>query len=95
MNKTTLKLIDIQQIYKDLLTNCLFSHFPFKSDPLIQRKDVKVIQKGDKRVIRGWVMYDWANSVFQLTIASAIFPVYYASITKQGGSDVVDFFGLY
>ncbi len=45
-------------------------------------------------MIRAWVMYDWANSVFQLTIASAIFPVYYAGVTRQGGSDVVGFFGI-
>ncbi|MHC1706719.1 MAG: MFS transporter [Bacteroidales bacterium] len=44
--------------------------------------------------MRAWVMYDWANSVFQLTIASAIFPVYYASVTSKGGTDVVDFFGI-
>jgi UMF1 family MFS transporter len=52
------------------------------------------IKIGDPRVIRGWVMYDWANSVYQLTIASAIFPVYYSAVTSAGGSDVVDFFGF-
>lgn len=52
------------------------------------------ITKNNPRVIRAWVMYDWANSVFQLTIASAIFPVYYASVTRTGDNDVVDFFGL-
>jgi len=52
------------------------------------------IKLGDPKVIRGWVMYDWANSVYQLTIASAIFPVYYSAVTSAGGSDVVDFFGF-
>jgi len=51
------------------------------------------IRMGDPKVIRGWVMYDWANSVYQLTIASAIFPVYYSKVTRAGGTDVVDFFG--
>lgn len=52
------------------------------------------ILKGDKKVIRGWVMYDWANSVYQLTIASAIFPIYYNQVTKRGPDDFnVSFFG--
>ena len=50
--------------------------------------------QGDKKVICGWVMYDWANSVYQLTIASAIFPVYYAVVTSSGGNDAVSFFGV-
>ena len=49
--------------------------------------------KGDKKIIRGWVMYDWANSVYQLTIASAIFPIYYNQVTRHGNSDLVSFFG--
>ena len=52
------------------------------------------IIKNNPKTIRAWVMYDWANSVFQLTIASAIFPVYYASVTSKDGNDIVDFFGL-
>lgn len=39
-------------------------------------------------------MYDWANSVYQLTIASAIFPIYYNQVTRQNDSFTVDFFGL-
>jgi UMF1 family MFS transporter len=39
------------------------------------------IQKGDKRIIRGWVMYDWANSVYNLVISSAIFPIFYDNVT--------------
>jgi MFS transporter, UMF1 family len=60
---------------------------------LIKRKDVQTIIKGDKRLVRGWVMYDWANSVYQLTIASAIFPIYYNTITRTGDNFTVSFFG--
>jgi len=60
---------------------------------LISRKDVQHIEKGDKRIIRGWVMYDWANSVYQLTIASAIFPIYYNTVTRTGDNFTVSFFG--
>ncbi|MDY0342520.1 MAG: MFS transporter [Lentimicrobium sp.] len=52
------------------------------------------IRKGDKKVIRGWVMYDWANSVYQLTIASTIFPIYYNQVTRHGDDFIVHFFGL-
>jgi len=52
------------------------------------------IPKGDKRTIRGWVMYDWANSVYQLTIGSTIFPIYYNAITRNGSDYTVSFFGI-
>jgi UMF1 family MFS transporter len=60
---------------------------------MIRRRDIQPIVQGDKRVIRGWVMYDWANSVFQLTITTAIFPLYYEAITHNGADDTVIFFG--
>ena len=60
---------------------------------MIKRKDVQTIVKGDKRLVHGWVMYDWANSVYQLTIASAIFPIYYNTVTRNGDNFTVSFFG--
>ena len=60
---------------------------------MIRRKDIRPIVQGDKRVIRGWVMYDWSNSVYQLTITTAIFPLYYTAITRNGANDTVSFFG--
>jgi MFS transporter, UMF1 family len=39
-------------------------------------------------------MYDWANSVYQLTIGSTIFPIYYNAVTRHGGDYTVSFFGL-
>jgi UMF1 family MFS transporter len=41
------------------------------------------MEKGNKKIIRGWVMYDWANSVYNLVISSAIFPIFYDIQTKQ------------
>jgi MFS transporter, UMF1 family len=55
---------------------------------------IPAIRQGDPRVIRGWIMYDWANSVYQLTISSAIFPVYYNVVTCTGDDCVVSFFGM-
>ncbi|MDA0196620.1 MAG: MFS transporter [Bacteroidetes bacterium] len=48
-----------------------------------------------KKVINAWCMYDWANSVYSLTITTAIFPIYYEAVTKEAfGSDIVSFFGF-
>ncbi len=62
---------------------------------MLKHRDIQVIQKGDRRVIRGWVMYDWANSVYQLSIASAIFPTYYDTVTRHGNDFTVKFFGAH
>ena len=51
------------------------------------------IIKGDPKVVKAWVMYDWANSVYQLTISSTIFPIYYNTVTRHGDDFVVSFFG--
>ena len=34
-------------------------------------------KKGDKKVLRAWAFYDWANSVYALVISTAIFPLYF------------------
>ena len=53
------------------------------------------VVKGDKKIIRAWTMYDWANSVYSLTIATAVFPIYYLNATKNAdGSDIVEFLGM-
>lgn len=55
--------------------------------------ELRPIAKGDKNTIRGWIMYDWSNSVYQLTIGSTIFPIYYNAVTHTGDNYTVDFFG--
>jgi UMF1 family MFS transporter len=52
-----------------------------------------LLEKNQKKVINAWAMYDWANSVYSLVITSAIFPIYYNSITTVNGSDLVHLFG--
>lgn len=55
---------------------------------------MKIFKKNDKRLIRSWSMYDWANSAYNLVINSTIFPVYYTTITKNPDTnDTVSFFG--
>ena len=41
------------------------------------------MEKGNKKTIRAWTFYDWANSVFPLVITSAIFPNFYDYITTH------------
>jgi len=40
-----------------------------------------------KKMIRGWAMYDWANSAYNLVITSTIFPVYYDALTSVKAAD--------
>src|SRR5690606_41996069 len=53
-------------------------------------------QKNDKKLIRSWAMFDWANSAYNLVITSTIFPIYYIAITKSssGTEDYFSFFGF-
>lgn len=37
--------------------------------------------KGSAKLLNAWAFYDWANSVYSLVIASAIFPIFYGSLT--------------
>jgi len=52
------------------------------------------MQTASKKVIRGWAMYDWANSVYNLVITTTFFPIYFTAVTKkQFGSDLIPFLG--
>lgn len=50
-------------------------------------------QKGDKKLIHRWAFYDWANSVYSLVISTAVFPIYYETVTETD-SGLVNFLGL-
>ena len=41
------------------------------------------LEKGSKKLTNAWAFYDWANSVYSLVIATAVFPIYYSSITES------------
>jgi len=40
------------------------------------------MQTASKKVVNGWAMYDWANSVYNLVITTTFFPAYYAAVTS-------------
>ncbi len=52
-----------------------------------------MLEKGNKKLIESWAFYDWANSVYPLVISTAIFPIYYESVT-QTDSGLVPFLGF-
>jgi len=52
------------------------------------------MQTAPKKVITGWAMYDWANSVYNLVITTTFFPIYFNAATKkQFGTDLIPFLG--
>lgn len=51
------------------------------------------IQKGSKKLLNAWAFYDWANSVYTLTIASSIFPIFYSALFATK-TDMVSAFGF-
>ena len=42
-----------------------------------------MLKIGDKKLISAWAFYDWANSVYSLVISTAVFPIYYSSMTES------------
>lgn len=45
-----------------------------------------------KKQQHAWVMYDWANSAYNLVITSTIFPAYYIAVTGGSSGKKVSFF---
>lgn len=37
------------------------------------------------KVEKSWIMYDWAYSVYATIIIAAIYPIYFAQVTKSAG----------
>ncbi|RWW98927.1 MFS transporter [Flavobacterium cerinum] len=42
------------------------------------------LEKGSKKLLNAWAFYDWANSVYTLVIASAVFPIFYNALFPEG-----------
>lgn len=52
------------------------------------------LPKGDKKLLNAWAFYDWANSVYTLTIVSAVFPIFYEALFTDK-SHYIDVFGMH
>ena len=37
----------------------------------------------DKKIIRAWALFDWANSAYSLVISTAIFPIYFLAVAPE------------
>lgn len=55
---------------------------------------MKNLKKGEKKLLNAWAFYDWANSVYTLTIASAVFPIFYEALFPKD-NHYIDVFGLH
>lgn len=52
-----------------------------------------VLPKGNKRLLHAWAFYDWANSVYSLVIASAVFPIFYQGLFEAAQVETIRVFG--
>ena len=55
---------------------------------------MKSFKKGSKKILNAWAFYDWANSVYSLTIVSSIFPLFIGAYVKNQGIDKIAAFGI-
>ena len=46
-----------------------------------------IAAKGSKKLLNAWAFYDWANSVYNLVISSAVFPIFYGALTLVKDAD--------
>jgi UMF1 family MFS transporter len=51
------------------------------------------LEKGNSKLLNAWAFYDWANSVYSLFIASAVFPIFYEMIFSDAKKENVLIFG--
>lgn len=55
-----------------------------------------MLEKNNPRLINAWASFDWSNSVYNLIVTTAIFPIYYLSTTEEAfGGEMVQFFGVH
>lgn len=53
-----------------------------------------ILEKGSKKLLNAWAFFDWANSVYTLTIASSIFPIFYSALFIDQLEKTVPAFGM-
>lgn len=52
------------------------------------------MEQNNSKVLNAWAFYDWANSVYNLLITTAIFPMFYTAVTSANNpSQMVTFWG--
>ncbi|MDP7579458.1 MAG: MFS transporter [SAR202 cluster bacterium] len=58
---------------------------------MVKLKDLPII---DRKIIRAWCVYDWANSGFATSGIAAIFPVYFVFLFKDAIGEEASFWGI-
>lgn len=54
-----------------------------------------MLEKNNSKLINAWASFDWANSVYNLIVTTAIFPIYYLGTTQEAfGGEIVQFFNM-
>ncbi len=54
-----------------------------------------MLERNNKRLINAWASFDWSNSVYNLIVTTAIFPIYFRSTTEYAfGGEIIQFFGI-
>ncbi len=54
-----------------------------------------MLERNNSKLINAWASFDWANSVYNLIVTTAIFPIYYLGTTQEAfGGEIVEFFGF-
>ena len=48
-----------------------------------------ILPKGHPKLLNAWAFYDWANSVYSLVIASAVFPIFYNALFDKNNPYIV------
>ena len=59
-----------------------------------KKKIMTILEKGNKKLLNAWAFYDWANSVYSLTIVSTIFPIFYNLLFETAGLTHISIFGM-
>ncbi len=55
---------------------------------------MSALARGNKKLLNAWAFYDWANSVYSLTIVSTIFPIFYGLLFKTAQLTHILLFGI-
>ena len=55
---------------------------------------MKPLERGHKTLLNAWAFYDWANSVYSLTIVSTIFPIFYGLLFRIAKLTHIELFGM-
>ena len=59
-----------------------------------EAKGLKGLSAARRKAIRGWCMYDWANSSFATSAGSAILPVYFVTLFRDAFGTETSIFGF-